>query len=143
MGIRYFIRRLTPSESPSELAYRRSWLFVAWLMVAFVVWASLVPQPPQPPEFLDWDKAQHFAAYAVLTYWFGSILGPTVLCPVLLACMGIGLEYLQDLGGVRVMDSFDMLANALGAFAGSALAATRVGRFLIRVDGLIARILGP
>ena len=36
------------------------------IVVAIVVWLSLDPNPPAPPDFLAWDKAQHALAYGTL-----------------------------------------------------------------------------
>ena len=52
------------------LRYRAAWQTLGWLAVLVVIALSLRPQPSHLPSVLGWDKAQHAAAYAVLTWWF-------------------------------------------------------------------------
>lgn len=124
---------------PNGLAYPRVWQGIGWLMVAIVVWLSLVPQPPVPPEFLAWDKAQHFVAYAGLMFWFRQSFQPHWRWPAFLIGLGIGLEYLQGLSGVRMLDPFDMLANSIGVLLGLLLCATPLGRLVPLADLCVVR----
>jgi VanZ family protein len=94
--------------------------------VAVVTWGELTPRPPSLPGPWVWDKLDHFTAYFGLAllaslgwglrrslYW--------VFLGVL--AIGGGLEGLQSLVG-RDAEWLDMLANALGAAAGMAVAIT-------------------
>lgn len=67
------------------------------------------------------DKVAHFFAYAALgaTAAFAklSINGRRWPVAIMLAAYGIVLEIAQGMGGVRIADPTDALANALGVFA--------------------------
>jgi len=111
---------LTPTKRPA-LNFPVLWQIGGWMLVALVCWLSLTPAPQHPPDFLGWDKAQHFLAYAVLMFWFAQSFPRHWRWPLLLVLLGVGLEVLQGLGGVRQYDPFDMLANGLGVLLGWAL----------------------
>jgi len=127
-----------PSEPPRPLRFSRLWQGIGWLMVAAVVWLSLTPEPPQPPTpWLAGDKAQHALAYASLTYWFRQAFPPHWRWPAFFLLLGIGLEFLQGLGGVRTLDPVDMVANGLGVCLGLALSRTPLGGLLSKVDAIV------
>ncbi len=117
-----------------RLRFRPIWQCLGWLMVAAVIWLSLTPTPPQPPSFLSWDKADHLIAYGALMYWFAQAFVRHWRWPAFLIGLGLLLEVLQGLGGVRSLDGFDMLANTLGVFVGYGLATTFLGQAVARVD---------
>ncbi|MDD5037496.1 MAG: VanZ family protein [Methylococcaceae bacterium] len=120
------------------LRFEKVWQGWAWAMVAVVVWLSLTPYPPQPPSFLDWDKAQHCVAYAGLMYWFGMSFVRHWRWPVFLIALGVGLEFLQGFGGIRTFDAFDMLANSLGVLIGLFMARSSMGQWLAVLDKALA-----
>lgn len=109
--------------------FRRPWLWAgAWALgIAAVVVASLLPAPDLPDLHVS-DKAEHFAAYALLAAgavqlyarrlsWFAACIA--------LALLGIGLEFAQGaFTTTRQMDAADALANSLGVLAGLATAFT-------------------
>jgi glycopeptide antibiotics resistance protein len=84
-----------------------------------IVWLSLTPSPPKV-DFEASDKVGHVLAYAVLMFWFCQIYlsGARLLHGVVFLLMGIGLEVLQGLSGLRSYEVLDMLANALGVASG-------------------------
>jgi len=133
---------MADSESLEDLKYAKIWQGLGWAMIAAVVWLSLTPNPPQPPSFLGWDKAQHFLAYGWLTLWFGMSFARHWRWPLFLVSLGIGLEFLQGWGGIRSFDPFDMVANAIGVGVGLALLKTPLGRLLAAVDARLAKRLG-
>ncbi|MGX2041772.1 hypothetical protein ACWJKU_16820 [Methylocaldum sp. MU1018] len=107
-------------------------------MVATVVWLSLTPDPPQPPTpWLAWDKAQHALAYASLMYWFRQAFLPGWRWPAFLVSLGVGLEFLQGLGGARTFDPIDMVANGIGVCLGFLLSQTPLGRLLTKIDAIV------
>jgi len=128
------------SERP--LRYRHVWQAVGWFMVAVVIWLSLTPAPPEPPPFLAWDKANHSIAYAGLMYWFWQAFQRHWRWPLFLFVLGVGLEVLQGLGGVRMLEPYDMIANSVGILIGLALAHTFLGTILAKIDALLSRKRG-
>lgn len=102
---------------------------------AIILWLSLTPNPPElSGDFLGWDKAQHAAAYGVLTLLTGRAfelyLTPSSrawLAAALFALLFGGLVEIAQgaMTQVRFADPLDLLANALGTVAVYAWARTR------------------
>ncbi len=121
------------------LRHRALWVTVGWLLVALVVWGSLTPSPPEalPAES---DKLEHVVSYLVLALWFGGIYSGRARSGYALAfvAMGVGLEFLQQAGGVRQLEVQDMLANAFGAGLGWLLSQLPGAGIPARLEALAA-----
>ncbi len=101
------------------LIYRPLWLAIGWGLVALVIYLSLTPQPVEL-HVSHGDKYTHLLAYFVLMGWFQQLYPGRFSRLLLLGMfigMGVGLEYLQGMSGVRFFDVADMAANALGALS--------------------------
>ncbi len=100
------------------LRYFKAWLSIGWLLVILMCYVSLTSTPPEfHIEFKYIDKVGHFFAYFILMTWFAQLYKSprTRLFYILFfITMGITLEILQGLGGVRLFEYYDMLANSLG-----------------------------
>jgi len=115
---------------------KRAAFCLLWPAIAIVAWGELTPHPPeQVSELLGWDKAQHFIAYFGLALmavlgWSGRRAFALFLIIVALGGM---LEILQAVVG-RDAEWGDMLANTLGAVAGTltALALLAAARLVDR-----------
>ena len=125
-------RSLKPFKRP--LLWAGLWV----LAIAVVVVASLMPVSGLPDVPKNFDKVEHFVAYAALSagavQLFARRLSWGFVC-VLLVLMGIGLEQLQ--GGMalgRMLDPADALANTLGVLAGLATAFTPWRDALLQID---------
>ncbi|MDH5570823.1 MAG: hypothetical protein OEY89_03595, partial [Gammaproteobacteria bacterium] len=51
--------------------------------------------------------------------------------------MGIGLEFLQELGGIRYFEVYDMFANGLGVILAGALSYTRFSEILSWIEAVL------
>jgi len=127
-----FGRSLKPFRRP--LLWAGLWV----LAVAVVVVASLVPVSGLPDVPKNFDKVEHFVAYAALAagavQLFARRLSWGFVC-VLLVLMGIGLEHLQaQMALGRMLDRADALANTLGVLAGLATAFTPWRDALLAID---------
>ena len=127
-----FGRSLKPFKRP--LLWAGLWV----LAVAVVVVASLIPVSGLPEVPKNFDKVEHFVAYAALSagavQLFVRRLSWGFVC-VLLVLMGIGLEYLQaQMALGRMLDRVDALANTLGVLLGLATAFTPWRDALLRFD---------
>ncbi len=106
---------------------------VGLALIALVIFLSLTPHPPQATAWTESDKLGHLLAYATLMAWHAGVYPGRrsrwvwAVCFVL---MGVMLEIVQGLGGVRHMELFDMVANTLGVIIGwtAFLAARRWAR---------------
>lgn len=125
-------RSLKPFKRP--LLWSALWV----LAIAVVVVASLIPVSGLPDVPKNFDKVEHFVAYAALAagavQLFARRLSWAVVC-VMLVLMGIGLEHLQaQMALGRMLDRVDALANTLGVLAGLATAFTPWRDALLRID---------
>jgi hypothetical protein len=109
---------------------QRLWQGIGWFGAGVVIFLTLTPKPPPMPSVLDWDKAQHMLAYAVLMWWFRQAFARRMRWVVFLLLLGVGLECIQGLSAYRYFDYGDMIANTLGVILGLVLAATPLGRAL-------------
>jgi len=113
-----------------------AWRGVFALLISFVTWQTLTPDPDNTEPsiaiarfiaellFHDarlGDKVAHFLAYSALggaaAFAHIQIANRRWLTIAALAAYGAFLEYLQGLGGVRVPEVVDALANSSGAVA--------------------------
>jgi VanZ family protein len=124
-----------------SLAHARAWMAGSVLLVAAVIFASLLPGD-SGPDLGDLDKSGHFLAYAVLATWFGGLFARRWYWGVAigLALLGIGLEVLQDLvARNRTGDANDVVANLAGVGTGLALALWRTGGWALRMEAWLKR----
>jgi hypothetical protein len=98
-------------------------LLLGWGWAAAIVWLSLTPSPPEV-DFAEGDKLGHFAAYALLMFWFAQLYfgaKTRIAYAAGFIAMGVVLEFLQGGLGYRSYDLLDMYANTAGVASGWAL----------------------
>lgn len=111
---------------PAGISSRIRLLFALLLVWAVVIlWLSLDPSPPVPQhDLFGWDKLQHAAAYALLTFlagtfwsaFSGSSFRTWMLAAVSAVAYGGVVEVLQACYTTdRVAEAGDLLADAVGA----------------------------
>ena len=120
-----------------ELKLKPLWLIIGYVMVVFVIYSSLDTTPVVLISFENSDKLLHITAYFGLMGWFLQIYHSRNM-QLILAClfitMGVSLEFLQGLGGVREFDIYDMLANASGVFIALLLVKTPFPKILYMIE---------
>jgi VanZ family protein len=106
-------------ETPVAGTVQGFWLTVGIALVAFIVWGSLTPHPPDMDISLpDFDKAEHFSAYLMLTAWFAAAFPRRWLWVALVfAVLGGLIEILQGYTG-RDPEWLDWVADCAGAAVG-------------------------
>lgn len=118
------------------LRWRPLWLGLGWLMVAGVVYLSLMPDPPQPVTFPFVDKAEHAAAFAWLALWFLQLVAARrrrfVVAALLL--LGGAIEIAQSFTPTRQFELADLGADAVGIAVGAWLARTALGKMLAALE---------
>jgi len=110
-----------------ELKLKPLWLAIGFAMVFFVIYSSLSTSPPVAVSFKLSDKLMHMLGYFGLMGWFMQIYQNKkmqLILAVVFICMGVGLEFLQDLGGVRFFEIKDMVANSVGVLLAWSLVKT-------------------
>jgi VanZ family protein len=109
-----------------RLAWERLWHALGVLLVAFVSFMSLTPDPPDlggPPGY----KVGHVLAYLTLSLWYAQLVprGRGRLVVVAgFSAMGVLFEYLQGMIETRGFEYSDMAINSAGALLGYALGQT-------------------
>lgn len=102
------------------LQWKVLWLALGWSLVLLIIYLSLkAPTPPKPSFFNlpNLDKLGHCLAYFTLTGWFVQLyVAPRarLKCALGFIALGIILEILQGLGGMRQADWKDATANITG-----------------------------
>jgi len=123
------------------LKYRSLWLAIGWFLVGLVLYLSLTPRPLEL-QVANGDKYSHMLAYFVLMGWFQQLypaFRSRLLLLLLFVVMGVGIEFLQGMSGMRFFDPADMVANTLGALMAWSLGWTGFCSLLYRFEGW----LGP
>lgn len=120
----------------TPLKYKIYWLLIGYLMVTFVIYSSL-STADAVLEIKVSDKLMHVLGYFGLMGWFMQIYRSRragTLLAITFITMGIVLEFLQGLGGVRYFEVADMLANSLGVLIAWALSYTSLSSVLVWVE---------
>lgn len=125
------------------LRYFKLWLSIGWLMVAALCYFSLIANPPELDVDIEYfDKVRHFIAYFILMFWFAQLYKNNksrIGYGLFFISMGIILEVLQGLGGVRYFEYYDMLANALGVVLAWLITKKRGDTLLLSVERSIIK----
>ena len=118
--------------SDVKLKYKDLWICIGFCMIGFVVYSSLTSSPVTAG-FKFSDKFMHVVGYFGLMGWFIQIFQQKKAQYVIAALfifMGIGLEFLQDWGGVRYFELNDMIANTFGVLIAWSLVKTPFPKLL-------------
>jgi VanZ family protein len=108
-------------ESTSPLNYLSVWLMLGWGLILSIIYLSLDTHPPQIMSFQYVDKLGHTLAYATLMGWFTQFQFSSrqiLRNALLFILLGVILEILQGIGGVRYFEYADMAANSSGVVLG-------------------------
>lgn len=122
------------------LHWKALWLAVGLGLIGLILFLSLMPLAPPSIPFIDiphLDKVEHCLAYFTLMGWFIQLyLQPAQRVKLIwgFIALGILIEILQGMGGVRHADWKDALANASGVVLAWQLAKTSFSQYLERVE---------
>jgi VanZ family protein len=123
-----------------ELRWRRQWVALGLGFVGLVVYLSLTSSPPDLHVGVDLDFG-HVVAYFWLITWFAQLYRDwrtRLMLAAVFFVMGVGLEFLQEYGGHRQFDVFDMARNLAGLAVGLMLATTPLQDVLRLIESRLA-----
>ena len=120
---------------------RKLWFFTGWLLVALVVYVSLIPALPSI-DITAGDKVAHVFAYATLTLWFLQLYPADRRAMLVIGfiMMGVALEFLQGLTASRSFEYADIAANTGGVVLGWLLVKTRLSNTLHVIEKQLIRV---
>ncbi len=110
----------------------RAYQAIGCIIIAGILYLSLTFHPPTGPDVPLADKWEHLLAYGWLMFWWGQLALGRTRTGLALAFIALGgaVELLQGMGGVRMAEGGDFIANGLGVALGFALTQGRFGRLL-------------
>jgi VanZ family protein len=136
------VSRMPPSNQfPVALRVRRFWLLLGWMLVFFVIYLSLTPEPVQVP-MEEGDKLGHVLAYAALMSWFANLYEGSarrMQFAIGFIALGITLEFIQGSTGYRSFEVADMAAGAAGVAVGWISAPPRIPNYLHGTEKVFLR----
>lgn len=115
-----------------ELRFRRLWFGAGMVIAAAILIVCLMPGNKLPDLKNISDKTEHMVAFAMLSFWFGSILVRRDLVWLALALVAFGglIELAQGVMRLgRHGDVHDLIADTIGVVIGITLALTPLGRW--------------
>jgi VanZ family protein len=121
------------------LQFHKFWLALGWGWMAYVLYLSLIPEPPGP-DGPWWDKIGHTVSFTFLMLWFAQLFRSrrTKLWIALgLVAFGVAIEFAQEQTGYRHFEAADMGADAIGVAIGLLLAETPLALVLRQVERLL------
>ena len=125
------------------LRYFKLWLSIGWLMVVGLCYFSLIANPPELDIDVEYfDKVRHFVAYFILMFWFAQLYKKNksrIGYGIFFILMGIILEVLQGLGGIRYFEYYDMLANTLGVVLAFLITKKHGDMLLLSIERIIIK----
>ena len=123
----------------ATLKLRPLWLLLGWLLVLFVIYVSVIPDPVQLP-VAEGDKFGHLLAYAALMSWFANLYEVTarrVQFAIGFIALGVALEFVQRWTGYRSFEIADMAAGATGVAVGWVVAPPRIPNYLRAIGKIL------
>ena len=126
-----------------KLRFTNVWLTIGFLLIGLVVYASLMPNPPDLTHMEGGDKLEHAAAYFILTFWFCQIYARNRVrwtIGITFIFLGVAMEYLQRMTGYRTFEYADMAANTVGVLCALLAAQTPLARGLAVVEKHLLRL---
>lgn len=126
------------------LRYKTLWLSIGMSLIITVIALSLMAPPTDIMDALPNDKFGHFIAYFALMGWFAQIYHTNKqrwLYLIAFLILGLLLEILQGLGGVRHGDWVDMLANSAGVVSAFVLTKTKLAYILLYIENQTCKVL--
>ncbi len=120
------------------LRYTQWWLAIGIILIVALIIASLMPVPTVMTTFpAHTDKLEHLVAYFVLMGWFVQIYhlpAQRLRLALFFIILGLLLEVLQGVSGIRQADWADMVANSLGVLLAWQIGKTQFSYLFFHIE---------
>jgi len=124
------------NSDETQLRLLKLWHVIGALMVAYIVYVSLTPNPiPMPGRWTD--KVFHFAGYFSVMAWYRQLPVRRNLMAAVFILMGIGLEFGQMLVKTRSFEWADMTVNILGVLVAAFVFRGSLARLLMLAEKIV------
>jgi VanZ family protein len=130
------------SAENKYLKYRSLWLFIGYTLIVILIYQTLTDSPVSVGVSVS-DKFMHTVGYFILMGWFVQVFHSKkqrFLWAIFFIAMGISMEFLQGLGGVRFYEVKDMLANGLGVVIAWVLSHTKFSNTILLFEKYVLKV---
>lgn len=128
--------RATLPPSP-RLRWQTAWIVLGGLIMGWILWMALTPDPAITLTFPYGDKLLHAITFTCLMGWWGNVYRdrrPRAWAALGCLAFGIFIEFAQSLDPPRDADAFDVLADAIGILIALPLLRTPLAGVLASVE---------
>ncbi|WP_049623647.1 VanZ family protein [Frateuria defendens] len=129
-------------QTSGRLDWHRVWFAIGVLLMAWILWQALRPDPAVALAFPYGDKLLHAITFTCLMGWWGNVYrthrGRLVAAACCLA-YGIAIEVAQGFDPPRDADPLDVLADAAGIALALIFLRTPLARVLVGIETLLRR----
>ncbi|MEO9078346.1 MAG: VanZ family protein [Rhodanobacter sp.] len=131
-----------PLQPSQYLRWHTTWIALGGLIMGWILWMALTPDPDITLSFPYGDKLLHGTTFICLMGWWGNVYrGRRLRVWAALGCLafGIFIEFAQWFDPPRDADVFDVLADGIGILIALPLLRTPLGAVLASVEALSIR----
>jgi hypothetical protein len=128
------------------LHWRPVWIVLGALIMGWILWMALTPDPGISLPFAYGDKLLHAITFTCLMGWWGNIYHarrPRAWAALGCLAFGVFIELAQWFDPPRDADILDVLADSIGIFIALLLLRTPLSQVLAGVEALLRRRARP
>jgi len=129
-------------QTSNRLRWHGSWVALGGVIMLFVLWVALMPDPSVTLSFTYGDKLLHACTFCGLTGWWSNIYrGRRARGWIMLGCFlfGVFIEFAQWLDPPRDASVWDVLADVFGILLALPLLRTPLARVLAGIEARFER----
>jgi hypothetical protein len=131
------LSKSTDVQTSGRLRWHAVWVSLGVLIMLWVLWMALTPEPGITLAFPYGDKLLHATTFCCLMGWWGNVYrGRRPRGWAALGCLafGIFIEFAQWLDPPRDADAWDVFADGTGILMALLLLRTRLASVLAAVE---------
>jgi hypothetical protein len=126
----------TDVQTSGRLRWHAVWVSLGVLIMLWILWMALTPDPGITLAFPYGDKLLHATTFCCLMGWWGNVYRGRPRGWAALGCLafGIFIEFAQWLDPPRDADAWDVFADGTGILMALLLLRTRLASVLAAVE---------